>query len=496
MPVQVFRRRVLTLFVVCCRQMEFLPQKFSCLRHVPLYAQGIRERFERCLDLYLCPRAMREKLQVDPDSLLPKLPDPSELRPFPTTSAFQFRGHKSRVRSISVDPSGQWLVSGSDDKTIKLWEISSGRCVRTWELDSVPQNLAWCPNAAVAVVAIAVDNKLVFLYAGTATPVNAESTFDALRGWRAEAAETDAATDKKPRNVVTVDDESKTAAADENESSDDEDDEAPAAGADTTGIPVRTAQWHTDVEHTGNTFPSKHSDLLPRLGATFSTGVKVVVLLSSAVKRVVWHRKGDYIATVCPNAPSGAVMIHQLSKRSSNCPFKKNHGQVQTVAFHPTQPHFLVANQRSVRVYDLVKEALLKKLEPGVKWISTVDMHPSGDHVVVGSYDHRTVWFDTELSDRPYKTLRYHTKAVRRTAFHSLYPLMATASDDGSVHVFHAKVFNDFVQNPVIIPVKILRGHAVTEDGLGVLDCAFHPLHPWLITAGADHNIQLWHNLP
>jgi ribosome biogenesis protein ERB1 len=34
----------------------FVPTSFDCLRHVPVYASFIKERFERCLDLYLCPR--------------------------------------------------------------------------------------------------------------------------------------------------------------------------------------------------------------------------------------------------------------------------------------------------------------------------------------------------------------------------------------------------------------------------------------------------------
>lgn len=35
---------------------KYIPQSFDCLRHVPLYDKFIKERFERCLDLYLCPR--------------------------------------------------------------------------------------------------------------------------------------------------------------------------------------------------------------------------------------------------------------------------------------------------------------------------------------------------------------------------------------------------------------------------------------------------------
>ena len=147
-----------------------------------------------------------------------------------------------------------------------------------------------------------------------------------------------------------------------------------------------------------------------------------------------------------------AVQVHQLSRHASQAPFSKAIGQPQAAAFHPRKPLLYVANQRSVRVYSLIKQALEQKLESGVKWISGLDIHPTGDHVILSSYDHRTVWFDSELSSRPYKTLKYHAKAVRRAVFHpGGYPLMATASDDGTVHVFHARVFNDFAQ---------VRGHA------------------------------------
>jgi predicted NACHT family NTPase len=40
-------------------------------------------------------------------------------------------GHTDWVRSVAFNPNGQFLVSGSDDKTIKLWEVASGREART-----------------------------------------------------------------------------------------------------------------------------------------------------------------------------------------------------------------------------------------------------------------------------------------------------------------------------------------------------------------------------
>ena len=105
---------------------------------------------------------------------------------------------------------------------------------------------------------------------------------------------------------------------------------------------------------------------------------------------------------------------------------------------------------------------------------------------------------------------------------------MATASDDGSVHVFHSKVYDDFVTNPLLVPVKKLKkneekerkraalekklreaerngeeiqefvpvprvtGHSVTREGLGVLDCVWHPTQAWVFSAGADGRCYMW----
>ena len=101
---------------------EFVPTKFDSLRKVPGYKNFLKERFERCLDLYLCPAKIRRKKKekVEPEALVPNLPHPRELRPFPEEQMLLFKGHEGRVRSISVSPSGQWLVSCGEDRTVRI----------------------------------------------------------------------------------------------------------------------------------------------------------------------------------------------------------------------------------------------------------------------------------------------------------------------------------------------------------------------------------------
>jgi ribosome biogenesis protein ERB1 len=140
-----------------------------------------------------------------------------------------------------------------------------------------------------------------------------------------------------------------------------------------------------------------------------------------------------------------------------------------------------------------------------------MDIHPSGDHLIVGGYDRKLCWFDLELSEKPYKILRhvivsffkkrsasqltfysrYHTRALRSVHFHPTYPLFASSSDDGTIQIFHARVYHDLMTDPLIVPLKILRGHEVRE-GLGVLQVRWASRQPWLVSAGADGAVNVW----
>lgn len=41
-------------------------------------------------------------------------------------------GHAAGVTACAFSPDGRWAVSGSDDRTLKLWEVTTGECLHTW----------------------------------------------------------------------------------------------------------------------------------------------------------------------------------------------------------------------------------------------------------------------------------------------------------------------------------------------------------------------------
>ncbi|KAK0191196.1 NUC169 domain-containing protein [Armillaria mellea] len=413
------------------RERDYLPQKYSSLRLVPGYDRFIKERFNRQLDLYLAPRVQRVKLNIDPQSLIPKLPSPSSLKPFPVYKSLTFLHKDNLARCLSVSPDGAWVISGDDNGVVSLWEVTVGREVKRWKFTSKIGSVEWCPRTDVSYFVVGIEETVYFVIPPNLPSSVYNLTYKLL---------------------------------------------APATLPPPPEVPS-PVKWTTA---SSSSWSIDHPILTVQLPQT-----------SGLPKQLVWHRRGDYLASVSSGSNLGGVWIHQITRRHSQAPFKKIRGSVQLVLFHPLKPHFFVATQQYVRIYNLSEQLLLKTLVPGIKWISSMDVHPSGDHVIVGGYDRKLCWFDLELSDKPYKVLRYHTQAIRSLHFHHTYPLFASSSDDGTIQVFHARVYSDLMTDPLIVPLKILRGHQV-KDGLGALQVKWCNHHPWLLSGGADGAVNVW----
>ena len=129
---------------------------------------------------------------------------------------------------------------------------------------------------------------------------------------------------------------------------------------------------------------------------------------------------------------------------------------------------------------------------------SFVTTHLCSSNTVIGHYEIckpkkycRHYFYFSDLSQKAFKTLRYHKKAIRSVDFHHRYPLFCSGSDDGSIIVSHGRVYNDLSSEPLIVPVKVLKGVKTSKE-YGVMSVAFHPQHPWLFGAGVDGTIRLY----
>ena len=116
------------------------------MRHIPFYDRLIQERFQRCLDLYLCPRIKKKKLNIDPDTLIPKLPDPKTLKPFPTAVNIIYNRHQGPITAIAVSPAGDYLCTGDQNGLIVIWEVLSSRIMWQKQYSQPILTISWNKN--------------------------------------------------------------------------------------------------------------------------------------------------------------------------------------------------------------------------------------------------------------------------------------------------------------------------------------------------------------
>nr|NVI69930.1 putative ribosome biogenesis protein BOP1 homolog [Cucujiformia] len=251
--------------------------------------------------------------------------------------SIEYTGHTDMVRTISTDKMGQYLLSGSDDGTVKIWEVNTGRCLKTIKTDDVVRSVEWCPNAALSLVLVASGKRVLLINPHVGDYLVCSKTDSVLQ----EASSLESVMSERVKTSV---------------------------------------QWSQPDEE------------------FFNRGVRLILTHFKEVNQVTWHGRGDYFATVMPDGQNRSVLISQISQRKSQLPLTKSKGLIQCVLFHPTKPCLFVATQRHVRIYDLVKQMLVKKLVTNSKWISTMAIHPGGDNLLVGTYDRKMLWFDLDLS--------------------------------------------------------------------------------------------------
>jgi ribosome biogenesis protein ERB1 len=266
------------------RQYNFIPKKHDCLRHVAGYDNFIKERFERCLDLYLCPRKLKRRLNIDPQTLVPRLPKPKELKPFPNTLCMQYLGHNKAVTCIDVSPDGQYLVSGSEDCTVRLWEVDNTLCRYIWQFSEPITSLSWNPNTSHHIVSVTAGTNVFLISTGTGDKDASDIT---------EALITNV------ENATESDDNGEGEEDRMDSGSEDESDNINKNGNSNAAV---NAKWSRYI--------SKAKD--DALVHGYRTGPRAQFTVNGAIKQACWHHKGDYLAVLVPELGAKSVSVHQV----------------------------------------------------------------------------------------------------------------------------------------------------------------------------------------
>lgn len=283
------------------RKKNYLPRKFKHLRHVEVYSGLIKERFERCLDLYLAPRVKKRKVHVDPDSLLPDLPPPSTLKPFPSFANIYYEGHSSRIRSIKTDSTGKYLLSGDESGLVLIFHVNTSRILRRFKFKSCVYSLDWSHNGLII---CSEGENLHVINPGFGSRSDNNMIEDLVESARR------------------------------------------ANGIESNHI----FPWKF---YSANPNPNANSDIAKEK-ELYESGLRITITHENNVKQALFHARGDYFATVCPRAKNNIqVLIHSFNKGKSQRPFAKSKSNIQKVLFHHSKPIFFIATQQHIWVFNL-----------------------------------------------------------------------------------------------------------------------------------------------
>lgn len=119
----------------------------------------------------MCPRLFKKKVNVsDPSKLIPELPSPSELKPFPTQVSIDYNFHTTCVRTIAISPNGAFLASGDEDHNLVIWNVKTSKIVRKYTLpNKVVDKVQWCPSEDVCILAAANEEQVHLVFPGLGT---------------------------------------------------------------------------------------------------------------------------------------------------------------------------------------------------------------------------------------------------------------------------------------------------------------------------------------
>lgn len=57
-----------------------------------------------------------------------------------------YQGHVGAVWTVDVDPTTTLMATGAADNTIRLWDVKSGKLLKTWEFDSSIKRVEFSPD--------------------------------------------------------------------------------------------------------------------------------------------------------------------------------------------------------------------------------------------------------------------------------------------------------------------------------------------------------------
>ncbi|EDR00248.1 uncharacterized protein LACBIDRAFT_396451 [Laccaria bicolor S238N-H82] len=370
-------------------------------------------------------------------------------------------GHSDSVKSVAFSPDGMHIVSGSDDKTIRVWDSLTGQSVMNplkGHKDEV-HSVAFSPDGRY-IISGSADKTIRVWDAHTG-----QSVMDPLRGHEAEVHSVVFSSDGRYIVSGSADKTLRVWDAQTGQSVMD-----PLEGHDRK---VYSIAFSSDGRH----IVSGSGDGTVRVW-DFQGCQSVMDPCDDEVYSVAFSPDGRHVVSGCDGH---SVMVWDTW--TGQCVMRDSRGHpcpVNAVAFSPDGKH-VVSVADSIRVWDTQTGQCMLSPDDGTGSIHSVAYSPCGRHIALGLYDGTVKLWDAQVLTGPNKTdiATHYKKWIKQVAFSPDGMHIASVSDDTTV-----KIWDFLTCQSAMDP---LRGHTKNSGMLrqvrvywvllGAISLQLHQLH-------------------